>query len=90
MSNENELYLAYVDELGARQIWPEGRHGYMKLTTISIQTPQPPEDNLLKIDQLVERAIVISGVTNGDYIWSSKIEELSSITLSNILKNFLN
>ncbi|OME95787.1 hypothetical protein BK124_18970 [Paenibacillus amylolyticus] len=89
MSNLNELFLAYVDERGVRQIWPEGREEYMNLTTISIQTPQPPENNLLNLDQFVERAVVISGVTNGDYIWSAKLEELTSKMLSNILKNIL-
>lgn len=70
---DTTIYLAYVDNGEAKQIWPRSSNGSMRLTTISVEAAQLPEKNKLYLDKCTGRAVIISGLPNGNWIGRPKL-----------------
>lgn len=80
-----QYFLACVKNSEAIRIWPDTQNDYLKLTTIDVQTADLPEKYPLNLDEFNGKVIIISGIPNGEWIWSAKVEEVASSLMSQIL-----
>ena len=72
--NGDDQFLGIV-QLGQFQpLWPESAAGAsVRLTGISMPTPQPPESAELDLTQSEGKAIMVRGHHSGDWIYSAGV-----------------